>query len=123
MANRSGVFFGGLLVGTVVGTVTGLLVAPRSGRETRRLLRKSADALPELAEDVSSSLQLQVDRLSGSALRNWDDTLMRLREAVAAGIEVTQQYRQQLASGSSDSPEGITPPATQPTKPYPARPQ
>ena len=94
--NRSGSFLGGLLVGTALGTVTGLLMAPRSGRETRYLLRKSADALPELAEDLSTSLQLQADRLSESALRSWDETLGRLREAIAAGVEASQQQHQQL---------------------------
>jgi gas vesicle protein len=71
-------------------------MAPRSGRETRYLLRKSADALPELAEDLSTSLQLQADRLSESALRSWDETLGRLREAIAAGVEASQQQHQQL---------------------------
>ncbi|NJO42688.1 MAG: YtxH domain-containing protein [Cyanobacteria bacterium RU_5_0] len=97
--NRSGttgLFISGLLVGAVVGTVTGLLVAPRSGRETRQFLRKSADALPELAEDLSTSVQLQADRLSESALRNWDTTLTRLKEAIAAGLEASQRELQEL---------------------------
>ncbi|MFT0817214.1 YtxH domain-containing protein, partial [Synechococcus sp. W60.3] len=41
--NRTGAFIGGLLLGTAVGTAIGLLLAPRSGRETRRLLKKSAE--------------------------------------------------------------------------------
>lgn len=94
--NQSGTFLSGLLVGAALGTVTSLLVAPRSGRETRTLLKKSADALPELAEDLSTSLQLQADRFSESALRSWDDTLVRLREAIAAGMEASQQQRQHL---------------------------
>lgn len=79
-----------------MGAITGLLLAPRSGRETRQLLRKSADALPELAEDLSTSVQLQADRLSETALRNWDDTLLRLREAIAAGLEASQREYQTL---------------------------
>jgi len=95
-SGSSGLFVGGMLVGAVIGTVTGLLIAPKSGRETRQLLKKSADALPELAEDLSTSVQLQADRLSGSALRNWDDTLTRLREAIAAGLEASQNRREEL---------------------------
>lgn len=92
--NRSGVFIGGVLLGAAVGTLTGLLMAPRTGQQTRHLLKKSADALPELAEDLSTSVQLQADRVSESALRSWDETLERLRSALAAGIEATQQERQ-----------------------------
>ena len=89
-SNRIGAFMGGIAIGSAVGTVLGLLIAPRTGRETRALLKKSADALPELAEDLSTSLQLQADRLSDSALRNWDGTLARLKEAIAAGVEASQ---------------------------------
>ncbi|OUL28025.1 gas vesicle protein [Nostoc sp. T09] len=94
--NRSGVFIGGLMLGATIGALTGLLVAPRTGRETRKLLKKSADALPELAEDLSTSVQIQADRLSANALRNWDETLDRLREAIAAGIVATQRESQVL---------------------------
>ncbi|MDJ0736629.1 MAG: YtxH domain-containing protein [Nostocaceae cyanobacterium] len=89
--NRSGVFIGGFLLGAAVGAVSGLLMAPRTGRETRQLLKKSANALPELAEDLSTSVQIQADHLSTTALRNWDETLERLREAIAAGIIASQQ--------------------------------
>ncbi|HEY9643042.1 MAG TPA: YtxH domain-containing protein [Coleofasciculaceae cyanobacterium] len=95
-SGSSGLFVGGVLLGTAIGAVAGLLLAPKSGRETRQLLKKSADALPELAEDLSTSVQLQADRLSETALRNWDGTLTRLREAIAAGIEASQRERQAI---------------------------
>ncbi|MBD2185855.1 YtxH domain-containing protein [Planktothrix sp. FACHB-1355] len=88
---RSGAFIGGMLLGAAIGTITGLLIAPRTGRETRHLLKKSAEALPDLAEDLSTTVQLQADRLSESALKNWDDTLTRLKEAISAGIEAGAQ--------------------------------
>lgn len=90
-SGSSGSFVGGLFVGAIVGAVAGLLVAPKTGRETRQLIRKSADALPELVEDLSSSVQLQADRLSETAVRNWDGTLGRLKEAIAAGVEASQR--------------------------------
>ncbi|MCT7951021.1 YtxH domain-containing protein [Ancylothrix sp. C2] len=106
--NNTGTFIGGVLLGTALGTVAGLLFAPRSGRETRKLLKKSADALPELAEDLSTSVQLQADRLSETAKTQWEQTLNRLREAVAAGIEASNLERdtkiQTQNPGSSISP-------------------
>ncbi len=85
--NRSGGFLTGIVLGAVGGAIAGLLAAPRTGEETRRILKKSADALPDLAEDFSTSVQLQADRLSESALKRWDGTLLRLKEAIAAGVE------------------------------------
>ncbi|NJK49151.1 YtxH domain-containing protein [Candidatus Gracilibacteria bacterium] len=94
--SNAGAFLAGMLVGGAIGTIAGLLVAPRSGKETRRILKKSADALPEIAEDLSTSLQLQTDRLSESAMRNWGGTLTRLKEAIAAGIEASQLETQEI---------------------------
>lgn len=92
--NPTGAFIGGLMIGSAVGTLLGLIIAPRTGKETRRVIKKSADALPEIAEDLSSSIQLQADRLSASTLENWDSTLERLREAIAAGIETSKATTQ-----------------------------
>jgi gas vesicle protein len=99
--NRSGVFFGGLMLGATIGALTGLLVAPRTGRETRKILKKSANAIPDLAEDLSTSVQIQADRLSANALRNWDETLDRLREAIAAGVDASQRESQVLKRQTS----------------------
>ena len=90
MSKSSGVFLGGLMLGSAVGTLAGLLIAPRTGKETRKVIRKSADALPELAEDLTTSIQLQADRLSETTLENWEDTLERLKLAIAAGIETSR---------------------------------
>lgn len=87
--NKTGTFITGLTIGSALGTLIGLLIAPRTGKETRKVIKKSADALPELAEDLSTSIQLQAHRLSEEALENWDDTLARLRKAIAAGIEAS----------------------------------
>ncbi|HEY9735618.1 MAG TPA: YtxH domain-containing protein [Trichocoleus sp.] len=106
MSGKAGAFLGGVLVGAMMGAVTGLLAAPRTGRETRQILKKSADAVPELVEDLSTSIQLQADRLSETALENWAQTLGRLQEAIAAGqIASQREYanlsRQVRSVGSS----------------------
>ena len=98
--SNGGTFVAGIVVGGLIGTAIGLLLAPRSGRETRRILKKSADALPELAEDLSTSIHLHADRLSESALQNWNGTLVRLKDAIAAGVEASQMAAEQLPENS-----------------------
>jgi gas vesicle protein len=113
--NRSGIFIGGLMLGAAIGTLAGLLVAPRTGRETRKLVKKSANAIPELAEDISTSVQIQADRISTSTLQNWDETVDRLREAITVGIDATQRESQNLNkqntvdfSSSADDTDSLT---------------
>ena len=106
---QSNGFMGGLLVGAALGAIAGLLVAPRPGRETRQILKKSADALPDLVEDLASTLQIQSDRLSATALVNWDQTLERLRLAIAAGQDATRQeysHLSQMATARSPQHPG-----------------
>lgn len=91
-----------------MGAVAGLLMAPRTGRETRHILKKSADALPELVEDLSSSVYLQADRLSETALVNWEHTLTRLRDAIAAGQAASRQEYEQLSKAPTVTTNGST---------------
>ncbi|MBD2654858.1 YtxH domain-containing protein [Synechocystis sp. FACHB-383] len=103
--NKGGALLAGMVIGGLVGSVTGLLLAPRSGKQTRQLLKKSADALPDLAEDLATTLQLQADYLSEATQRNWQGTLERLKEAIAAGVEATQTT---VVSESEPKPRDIT---------------
>ena len=101
--NKSGGLLSGLLIGTALGAVAGILATPRTGKETRHVLKKSADALPELAEDLATSVQFQADRLSTTALGNWEGTLERLREAISAGqMASSREWKRQTAGQSQD---------------------
>jgi gas vesicle protein len=99
--NKSSILAAGMIIGGVLGTVTGILIAPHSGKETRRILKKSADALPEIAEDLSTTVQLQAYRLSESALQSWNNTLRRLKDTIAAGLEASQGNFENSETSSS----------------------
>ncbi|MGK7901226.1 MAG: YtxH domain-containing protein [Hormoscilla sp.] len=115
--NSSGKFISGLLLGTVIGGVTGILMAPRSGRQTRQLLKKSAQALPELAEDISANVQIQADRLTHATLRNLEDSLERLRGAIAVAIEAGAREQEALSNQYDCDPED---PETEPDEQLPS---
>jgi gas vesicle protein len=93
-AKHRGTFIGGILVGATIGAMTGLLIAPRRGRDTRKILGKTVSAVPQMAEDISSSVQLQADKLSVAASDRWHDTLDRLATAISAGIVASQSVRE-----------------------------
>jgi len=104
MADKNrGTFIGGVLIGAAIGAVTGLLVAPCKGRDTRKILSKTVTAVPQMAEDISSSVQIQADRLSTAASDRWHDTLDRLSTAISAGIVASQSVREPSISDRSNS--------------------
>jgi gas vesicle protein len=102
--NNNRKFIGGIFVGTAIGAVVGLLTAPRKGRDTRKLLGKTATAVPQMAEDISSSVKFQADRLTSTLGNNWHDTLDRLSESIAAGIVASQSDRQIAPPHSIEPP-------------------
>ncbi len=105
--NRSGRFLSGILFGAAAGAIAGLLAAPRPGHETRRILKKSAEALPELADDLAVVVQVQTDRLTENAIQRWDDTLVRLKEAISAGVEAGMEVSQRTPE--ADAPRSTIP--------------
>lgn len=96
MSNGAGKFWGGFLVGSAVGTLLGLSVTPRSRKQAKQLLSKSAEVLPELAEELTANVQFQSNRLSESAQKTMSEALEKLREAIAIGQEASQKLRQEL---------------------------
>ncbi len=87
-------FIVGVVMGAAIGAITGLLIAPRKGQDTRKILNKTVTAVPQMAEDISSSVQFQADRLSTAAGDRWHDTLDRLATAISAGIVASQSVRE-----------------------------
>jgi len=53
--NKGGRIVGGLVVGALVGTVLGILFAPRSGRETRDLIKKKAKTFKDRAVGIKNT--------------------------------------------------------------------
>jgi gas vesicle protein len=103
MSNGAGKFFGGLIVGTAIGAVVGVLFAPRSGKETRQALKRSAQDLPQIAEELGSNVQYQADRFTEQAQRTIDETLVRLQEAIATGQEASRKLQEELALSMGSS--------------------
>ncbi len=72
----------GILIGTVVGVVAGLLTAPKSGKETRKDIKNKAKEVKGIAERklkeaykelgvLAAEAGVQADKLKGKAKDEW----------------------------------------------------
>lgn len=93
--NNNAAFLGGILIGSAMGTMIGLLLAPRKGKETRKILQKTAHALPEMAEDIATTVQFNSKRLNNLTKQNWHQNFQKVQNAIAAGIEASREFKNQ----------------------------
>lgn len=60
--NSTGDFFKGLVFGAVIGAAAGILLAPKSGTETREDIKKFSSDVQDKAEDLYMSSRKEVEK-------------------------------------------------------------
>ena len=104
---KGGGGFGIFLLGAAIGAGIALLLAPQSGEETRRDIKRKAGEMKDAAKDVAGDLSdTVVDRYSrakrsvgstiDSARQAIDMKKHQATEAIRAGREAAAQARQEL---------------------------
>ncbi|MEZ5126071.1 MAG: YtxH domain-containing protein [Thermoleophilia bacterium] len=86
--SSSGKRRGGFLFGAVVGAVVGLLLAPRSGKETREQLLGAGDGFGGQVERLKGAVEAGKEQAAGQSehlLQKIEETRERLRRQMEAG--------------------------------------
>ena len=98
--NKFSYFFLGLGLGVAVG----LLFAPKSGAETRELIRSKADESKDYLRRRSNELR----ESAGDAIERGKTAVSRQRDHLAAAVEAGKQaYREAVTGASPDATQGI----------------
>jgi gas vesicle protein len=98
--NKFSYFFLGLGLGVAVG----LLFAPKSGPETRDLIRSKADE----GKDYLKRRGTELRGSANEAIEKGRTAVSRQRDNLAAAVEAGKQaYREAVSSPSGDQAEGI----------------
>ena len=92
--NKLGYFFLGLGLGVAVG----VLFAPQSGEETRRLLKDKAEEGAEYVKRRTTDLQ----ETAAEALERSKQGLQRRKETLAAAVEAGRLAYREAAATESD---------------------
>lgn len=98
--NKFSYFFLGLGLGVAVG----LLFAPKSGAETRELIRSKADESKDYLRRRSSELR---DSAS-DAIERGKSAVSKQRDHLSAAVEAGKQaYREAVSGASPDATQGL----------------
>jgi gas vesicle protein len=98
--NRFSYFFLGLGLGVAVG----LLFAPKTGEETRNMIRSKADEGKEYLKQRSGELR----ESAADVIDRGRTVVTRQRDNLAAAVEAGKQaYREAVSGAPSNTPEGL----------------
>lgn len=90
---RNGGGVGAFLMGALLGAGVALLMAPRTGEETREEIRTGVTRLRERAEDTVRNLQDTVNDTIGNVREEVDGRLHAARDAFEAGRQAARESR------------------------------
>lgn len=98
--NKFSYFFLGLGLGVAVG----LLFAPKSGAETRELIRSKADESKDYLRRRSTELRDSAN----DAIERGRSAVSKQRDHLAAAVEAGKQaYREAVSGSSPDATQGL----------------
>lgn len=83
-----GKFFAGFIIGGCVGGIMGVLLAPRSGQETRQILAENSSELYKNAESSIKEIQSKADFAMEEIQKKGDDLLKKVQEAISKEQQV-----------------------------------
>lgn len=97
-------FLAGLGVGALVGAVAALLLAPKSGQETRDDIKTAADELKEKADKVMHDLSESSEELVQKSKEILESTKVKVQQAIDAGKQAVS--RKERGSEEAEQVEG-----------------
>jgi gas vesicle protein len=88
--------FGTFVWGFLLGAAAALLLAPKSGRETRQELTNSVTRIRGQAEDKVREVQVAVNDAVEDVRRQFEDGIETARRAVESGREAARASREEM---------------------------
>ena len=76
-------FLAGFIVGGAIGAVAGVLLAPRSGEETRKMLKDTADDMARRADETAKQIKVKADDAVSDLQKKGDEFKEKLQDLIA----------------------------------------
>ncbi len=81
--NGSSKLLTGLIIGAAAGSVIGILMAPRAGRETREKLKNEAEKLKEELKNCSNDLKVKTTKFKN----DFEEKLEKIKSKLKSDID------------------------------------
>lgn len=78
----AGKFLAGFLVGGAIGAVAGILLAPKSGEETRQMLAEGAKDMLDKADETVKQIQSKADDVVSDMQKKGEEIKEKLQDLI-----------------------------------------
>lgn len=78
----AGKFIAGFIVGGAIGAIAGILLAPKSGEETRQQLSESAKDMIKKADETAKQIQSKADDAVTELQKKGDEIKTKLQDLI-----------------------------------------
>ena len=76
----AGKFIAGFIVGGAIGAVAGILLAPKSGEETRKIIADNAKDMARRADETAKQIQSKADDALSELQKKGDEIKNKLQD-------------------------------------------
>jgi len=76
-------FLAGFIVGGAIGAIAGILLAPKSGEETRKILADTAQDMVKRADETAKQIQTKADDVVSDLQKKGDEIKEKLQDLLA----------------------------------------
>lgn len=94
-------FLAGFIVGGAIGAVAGVLLAPRSGEETRKILKDTADDMARRADETAKQIKVKADDAVSDLQKKGDEIKEKLQDLIAkqkeGKVETAEEHNEESA--------------------------
>lgn len=78
----AGKFIAGFVVGGAIGAIAGILLAPKSGKETREILANSAQDMIKRADETAKQIQSKADDAVSELQKKGEEIKNKLQDLI-----------------------------------------
>ena len=76
-------FVAGFVVGGAIGAIAGILLAPKSGAETRKILADTAQDMARRADETAKQIQVKADDAVSDLQKKGEEIKEKLQDLIA----------------------------------------
>ncbi|MEW5818892.1 MAG: YtxH domain-containing protein [Cyanobacteriota bacterium] len=100
-----GKFVGGLFIGCMVGGLLGVLLAPRSGVETRKIIVDETNATYKKAENAIQEVQKKAEKSIDDLQKTGQDVLKKVADSLDPDKNKTESETEEKAEAKTKDKE------------------